>query len=616
DDGSITFTPDGDFNGNASFDYTISDGNGGFATQTATVAVARVINGHAIDGYLEGGTVFADDNGNGILDVGEASALTGIDGTFRLVGGHGPLGMTGGIDASTGVAFTGVLRATGGATVITPLTTLVAALMAQGRSDAEATDLVQMAFGLSAFADIAHLDPVAASRSADPATATLAASVMAAGVLVQNTVLQAAAVLTGAGVSGAAASASSVFNALAATIAAAPSSVNLTNSAQLEALLAPAGGIAAPTAAIIANVNGALMDVVIGGATGTALLEGLAKVAVVAQGEIAQSLRQAAASGDVSGLAAYSGTSLAAVIAAAMVGDVDGATFGTTGNDTLSGNSGADILDGGAGDDTLSGGGGSDTLIGGAGNDLAMFEGGRLGYQIRRGAEGEATVVGADGSTTLLHGVETLSFADGTISLTGNNAPVTVADSLVTAEDTVLTIAAATLVGNDRDFDGDALTVYGVGNANYGTVALNGDGSVTFTPDADFNGTASFDYTVSDGNGGFATQTATVAVAAVNDAPVAVAQTASTNEDTAVTITAASLLAGATDVDGGPLSLSGVGNASHGTVALNDDGSITFTPDGDFNGNASFDYTISDGNGGFATQTATVAVARVINGHA
>ena len=67
-----------------------------------------------------------------------------------------------------------------------------------------------------------------------------------------------------------------------------------------------------------------------------------------------------------------------------------------------------------------------------------------------------------------------------------------------TDEDTALTFAAAELVGNDTDADGDALTVTAVGNAVNGTVALVA-GQVVFTPDEGFSGEASFDYTVSDG---------------------------------------------------------------------------------------------------------------------
>gem|GEM_PF-1526433 len=90
---------------------------------------------------------------------------------------------------------------------------------------------------------------------------------------------------------------------------------------------------------------------------------------------------------------------------------------------------------------------------------------------------------------------------------------------LSTGEDTPVTIAAAGLLSNDTDEEGDTLTLTAVSNAVNGTVVLDGDGDVLFTPDADFSGDATFDYTVSDGNGGTDTATVTVTVEAVDDAP-------------------------------------------------------------------------------------------------
>ncbi|MEW9922552.1 Ig-like domain-containing protein, partial [Marimonas sp. MJW-29] len=109
-----------------------------------------------------------------------------------------------------------------------------------------------------------------------------------------------------------------------------------------------------------------------------------------------------------------------------------------------------------------------------------------------------------------------------------------------------------------------------------GTVVINGDGTVTYTPDADFNGTDSFTYTVSDGKGGTDTATVTVNVGVINDAPVANTDSASTNEDTPVTL---SVLPNDSDVDGDTLSVNSVTNGSNGTVVINGDGTVTYTPD-------------------------------------
>ncbi|TAN61452.1 MAG: tandem-95 repeat protein, partial [Magnetospirillum sp.] len=286
----------------------------------------------------------------------------------------------------------------------------------------------------------------------------------------------------------------------------------------------------------------------------------------------------------------------------------DGIGIEGTDADVLDGGVGDDVIFGGAGDDTLVGGLGNDALQGGSGADVAVFSGSRAGAQIIRTGLGAATVSGSDG-TDVVSGVETLRFDDGVFFLDGrNNTPIGVADGLAAGEDAPLTIAASALVANDRDLDDDALTVLSVGNASHGTVVLDGSGTLTFTPDADYNGTAGFDYTVSDGHGGTATGHATVTVVAANDAPVGLAAALAATEDTALAVAAAGL---ATDLDGDALAVVSVGNASHGTVALDGSGGVVFTPDADYNGAAGFDYTISDGHGGTAAGDATVTVAAV-----
>ncbi len=190
-----------------------------------------------------------------------------------------------------------------------------------------------------------------------------------------------------------------------------------------------------------------------------------------------------------------------------------------------------------------------------------------------------------------------------TITVTAvNDAPVAVADTATTAEDTAATIAAATLLANDTDVEGATLTITAVGGAVNGTVALAGT-TITFTPTANFSGTASFTYTLSDGTA-TATGTVTVTVTPVNDAPVATADAVTTAEDAAATVAAATLLANDTDAEGSTLTVTAVSAATNGTVALAGT-TITFTPTADFNGAAGFDYTISDGA---LTATAHVTV--------
>ena len=103
----------------------------------------------------------------------------------------------------------------------------------------------------------------------------------------------------------------------------------------------------------------------------------------------------------------------------------------------------------------------------------------------------------------------------------------------------------------------------------------------------------------------------TVNVAAVNDAPVAVADTLAATEDTPVTYTAAQLLGNDTDVDGNTLTIASVTSGTGGTAVLNANGTVTFTPTANFNGAASFTYTVSDGTATSNAATVTVNVAAV-----
>lgn len=91
-----------------------------------------------------------------------------------------------------------------------------------------------------------------------------------------------------------------------------------------------------------------------------------------------------------------------------------------------------------------------------------------------------------------------------------NTPPVAADDSVATNEDTPLVITAAELLGNDTDTDGHTLTISNLSQPSNGILTDNGDGSFTYTPNANFNGTDGFTYTVDDGNGGV--DTATVAI--------------------------------------------------------------------------------------------------------
>ncbi|MGB2821826.1 MAG: tandem-95 repeat protein, partial [Phycisphaerae bacterium] len=185
-----------------------------------------------------------------------------------------------------------------------------------------------------------------------------------------------------------------------------------------------------------------------------------------------------------------------------------------------------------------------------------------------------------------------------------NDAPTARDDGANTREDSPVVI---NILANDTDVDGDALTIAGFTHASHGVVTANGDGTLSYAPNADWFGTDSFAYTVSDGNGGTDTATVTVTVESVNDntAPTANDDGANTREDRPVVI---DVLANDTDTDGDALTIADFTRASHGVVTDNGDGTLSYAPEADWHGTDSFTYIVSDGNGGTDAATVTVFV--------
>ncbi|MGP9557633.1 tandem-95 repeat protein [Psychrobacter sp. AOP7-A1-24] len=243
-------------------------------------------------------------------------------------------------------------------------------------------------------------------------------------------------------------------------------------------------------------------------------------------------------------------------------------------------------------------------------------DGDTLTYALDEETTNGSVIVNADGSYSYtpnanFHGEDSFTYTvtDGTETITKtatitvasvNDLPVSTDTAIEATEDTVATgqLEAAT------DADGDDLTYALKDNAANGKVTVNADGSYSYAPNADFNGEDSFTYTVTDGQGGVITQTATITIAAVNDAPV--------SEDSVIgvaeNIIDTGMLAEATDVDSDTLTYALDEETTNGSVIVNADGSYTYTPNADFNGEDSFTYTIDDGQGGVITQTATITV--------
>ncbi|WP_448123689.1 retention module-containing protein [Pseudomonas veronii] len=230
----------------------------------------------------------------------------------------------------------------------------------------------------------------------------------------------------------------------------------------------------------------------------------------------------------------------------------------------------------------------------------------------------------ADGGSPL-----TSAPANGTITVTPvNDAPVAVTTTATGAEDPSVGIAVK-LSATDVDGVADVKS-FTVGTPTNGTFytdaamtkpvtgaidAVNGEATVYFKPNANFNGTANFTYTATDGgiaDGGSPLTSApangTITVTPVNDAPVAVATTASGAEDPSVGI---AVKLSATDVDGvADVKSFTVGTPTNGTFytdaamtkpvtgsidAVNGEATVYFKPNANFNGTANFTYTATDG---------------------
>src|SRR5207248_2958574 len=176
----------------------------------------------------------------------------------------------------------------------------------------------------------------------------------------------------------------------------------------------------------------------------------------------------------------------------------------------------------------------------------------------------------------------------------GNNAPVAANDSYSVDEDGTLTVPATGVLSNDSDADGNSLTVASprpISGPSHGTLTLNANGSFTYTPAANYNGPDSFTYQATDGAANSTPATVSITVNPVDDPPVAVNDSATTNEDTAVTI---AVLNNDSDVDGDPLTSAKVTDPAHGTVTHNANGTFTYTPAANYNGGDSFTYKACD----------------------
>lgn len=375
-----------------------------------------------VDGYIAGATVFRDANNNGVLDSGELFTISGADGSFVL-DGTGPLVATGGIDTSTGLPFSLKLTASSGE-VLSPLTTLIDRMTAQGVIDAEAV-LVD-ALGLSVGTQIYGFDPLAASVIGDARGTQL----MAAGIQVAATAALIAASLAGRN-TGAEALGEDALNAIAGQFAVgAPDLADvsvlatLVNQTAASASMSTDPAFVENASFVIAGVNAALEAEAAGQEDQSGSVIALARIGAVAQSNVAAVL--GAANGDGAVLRSTMGevfeTGLSNLIASTFLG--------TEAADVLNASPGDDTVNGFAGDDRIRPGEGDDIVNGGAGIDRAAYENVRSEASFQKVAETTYKLTGSAVGADFLTDVERIDLLDGTWVLDANGIQIALAGTL------------------------------------------------------------------------------------------------------------------------------------------------------------------------------------------
>lgn len=224
-------------NGNTGGGNTGGDGTGG---GTGGGAPGSSSSGRAIDGYVKGATVYRDLHNLGTRDADEPSTTTDDHGNYTLPGSGGIIVVTGGTDTVTGKPFLLTMKAPDGATVVTPLTTMVVAVMAAnpGVTADQAQDQVKDLLGVDAAGSLLSVNPIAEMAGSDGAKAMMAAIAQMATTI--NALV--------AATSGTATplSAQSVLAALVNKMTAG-TPINLTDKASLESLVAATGATLDPT---------------------------------------------------------------------------------------------------------------------------------------------------------------------------------------------------------------------------------------------------------------------------------------------------------------------------------------------------------------------------------
>jgi VCBS repeat-containing protein len=218
------------------------------------------------------------------------------------------------------------------------------------------------------------------------------------------------------------------------------------------------------------------------------------------------------------------------------------------------------------------------------------------------------------------HGTDRFTYRthDGTVASTTaavdlnvrsvNDRPVARADQLQVVEDRTLTLTAATLLQNDTDPDGDALTVRIVDGPSHGTLRQTANDRWEYVPDPNYHGEDRFTYRVHDGTTSSTVESVDIDVRPANDRPKAVRDVFRMVEDQKLVLDPDDLLRNDTDADRDDLRIQLVDDPQHGTVLQTARGKIVYTPRAQFHGNDRFGYRVWDDEGGSSVVAVVVRV--------
>jgi uncharacterized repeat protein (TIGR01451 family) len=176
-----------------------------------------------------------------------------------------------------------------------------------------------------------------------------------------------------------------------------------------------------------------------------------------------------------------------------------------------------------------------------------------------------------------------------------NVPPQAVPETYALDEDTVLQVASPGVLANDLDANGDALHALLVSGPSQGTLLLNADGSFSYTPAPDWQGTVTFTYAASDGGLTSSPVAVALTVHPVNDPPTARGDTWTGSGGQPLFVAAPGVLANDTDMDGDPLTALLVRGPARGTLVLTPAGGLTYHPPAGFVGQETCIYRASDG---------------------